>query len=245
MMSPSERMGRAWRTDDQPRIGGRNPDTMTAMEPVILPSAATPQTLKDILVARESCRRFSEGPLSTEHLAALLHCGYGIIGQAVMGDLEFPHRPVPSAGAAYPLHLYALCRSVEGIDQRIFYYEPDSVLRPVNARPSDNAISRLFLDQVYVGAAAAIIVIAAEWDKTMRRYLDRGYRYVMFEVGHVAQNIALCAAALHLGCLSTGGFEDLELAAMLGIPGQQIGPVYALAVGPKSESNDMGFRSPD
>jgi SagB-type dehydrogenase family enzyme len=218
---------------------------MTVSEPLTLPSPVTPAVLADALKDRASCRRFSEQPLTSGQLATMLHCGYGIVGRAAMGGFEFPHRPVPSAGACYPLHVFVLCRSVGGIEPGVFYYEPDSVLRWVNARPPDDGVSRLFFNQGYVGAAAAVIVIAAEWDKTMERYFDRGYRYVMFEVGHVGQNIALCATTLGLGCLSTGGFDDSELATLLGLTGQQISPLYALAVGPKSGDGPEETRTPE
>lgn len=218
---------------------------MMDSEQLTLPRPVTPAVLAEVLEDRLSCRRFSNQPLTSEQLATLLHCGYGIVGRAAMGGFEFPQRPVPSAGACYPLQVFVLCRSVDGIEPRVFYYEPDSILRPVNARPPDDVVSRLFFDQEYVGAAAAVIVLAAEWDKTMHRYFDRGYRYVLFEVGHVGQNIALCAAALGLGCLSTGGFEDLELATLLGLSGQEVAPLYALAVGPKGGTGAEETRTPE
>jgi SagB-type dehydrogenase family enzyme len=79
----------------------------------------------------------------------------------------------------------------------------------------------------------------------MHRYFDRGYRYVLFEVGHVGQNIALCATTLGLGCLSTGGFDDSELAILLGLSGQEVAPLYALAVGPKAGTGPEETRTPE
>ena len=184
---------------------------MTVSEPLTLPLPVTPAVLANVLKDRASCRRFSERPLTSEQLAAMLHCGYGIVGRAAMGGFEFPHRPVPSAGACYPLHVFVLCRSVGGIEPGVFYYEPDSVLRWVTcARPMMGS-SRMFFNQEDVGAAAAVNELIAERDKTMKRYFGRGYRYVMFEVGHVGQKIALWATTVGLGCLSTGGFDDSEL----------------------------------
>ena len=217
---------------------------MTDSEQLTLPAPVTPAVLADALSDRVSCRRFSEQALTSEQLATILHCGYGIVGRAAMGGFEFPQRPVPSAGACYPLHVFVLCRSVDGIEPGVFYYEPDSILRTVNVRPPDDVVSQLFFNQEYVGAAAAVIVLAAEWDKTMHRYFDRGYRYVLFEVGHVGQNIALTAATLGLGCLSTGGFDDSELATLLGLSGQEVAPLYALAVGPSAGTDPEEARTP-
>ncbi len=144
---------------------------------------------------------------------------------------------MPSAGACYPLHIFVLVRTVAGADRGTYRYEPDGhQLIPVGVRPGDTTTAMLFLDQPYVSTASAIIVIAAELGKTLERYADRGYRYVLFEAGHVAQNIALCAAATGVGTLQIGGFLDGHLAAVLQIDGAAVVPLYAAAVGyPGSE----------
>jgi hypothetical protein len=40
------------------------------------------------------------------------------------------------------------------------------------------------------------------------KYEDRSYRYILFEAGHVFQNINLCAAAFDISALNMGGFYD-------------------------------------
>ena len=47
----------------------------------------------------------------------------------------------------------------------------------------------LSLDQSYVANTAAILVISAFLHRSMHKYLDRGYRDVLLETGHVAQNL--------------------------------------------------------
>mgnify|MGYP000559029437 CR=1 FL=1 len=65
---------------------------------------------------------------------------------------------------------------------------------------------------------AAIIFITAIVERSMWKYEDRGYRYILLEAGHVAQNLNLCATAMNLGSLNLGGFFDQLWAdgAMLG-----------------------------
>lgn len=202
-----------------------------------LPEPTLPPSLRKMLDLRVSCRRFSPEPLAIAHLGALLHAGYGVLGKAAANGVEFDHRPVPSAGACYPLHIFVLVRTVAGADRGAYRYDPDAHrLTPMGARPDDATTAILFLDQPYVASASAIIVMAAEMGKTLERYADRGYRYVLFEAGHVGQNIALCAAATGLGNLEIGGFLDGQLAAVLQIGGPVVVPLYAAAVGyPGSE----------
>ena len=57
--------------------------------------------------ARQACvmPALLVGSARSEHLGALLHVAYGVVGIASANGAEFEHRPVPSAGALYPLRL--------------------------------------------------------------------------------------------------------------------------------------------
>ena len=64
------------------------------------------------------------------------------------------------------------------------------------------------LGQSWVKNGAVDIVFTAIYERTTRRYGDRGIRYVHMEVGHAAQNIYLQAVALGLGTVVIGAFHD-------------------------------------
>lgn len=223
----------------QRTIGGASP-----AEVVQLPEAVVPESLAGALGRRASCRRFCPDPLAMSDLAALLHTGYGVFGRASVSGFDFDQRPVPSAGARYPLHLFVLARSVEGLGAGAYHYDPSHrTLNLTGLRPDDAAVASLFLGQSYVATASAIIVIAADVEKTLERYADRGYRYVLFEAGHVAQNIALCAALTGVGNLEIGGFLDEDLAVVLGLDGAWTVALYAAAVGYQATDDPAMTRS--
>ena len=46
------------------------------------------------------------------------------------------------------------------------------------------------------------IVLVAHYERTTRRYGERGYRYVYMEAGYVSQYIYLQAEALQLGTVA-------------------------------------------
>ncbi len=68
-------------------------------------------------------------------------------------------------------------------------------------------------------------------DRIAPRYASRGYRYMLFEAGHIAQNLYLLGAAHGLCVQAAGGFIDAEIACMLALESGR-DPLYLLAVGP-------------
>ena len=202
--------------------------------------------LQDAVSRRLSCRRFSGSEITLHELSALLASGYGVEGKLVVGPSEFVERPVPSGGGLYPLELYVMAKAVEGIQQGIYHYAPIphglETLSPV-ALP-DSVLSSLFLGQTYLTVAAAVIVICAVWERTFWKYGDRGYRYVLLEAGHAAQNLNLVSVALGLGSFNLGGFFDADLSRCLGLDAEEEAPVYGVAVGRPLTSDRTEARQP-
>ncbi|RLE89506.1 MAG: hypothetical protein DRJ49_02745 [Thermoprotei archaeon] len=104
-------------------------------------------------------------------------------------------KTVPSAGATFPLEVYAICHNVENVKPAIYAY---SSQRPLEGElehvaPID---SKLQIDI----PRALDVVIVAHYERTTRTYGRRGYRYVYNEVGHCIQNIILESALLGISC---------------------------------------------
>lgn len=55
------------------------------------------------------------------------------------------------------------------------------------------------------------------------KYGPRGYRLALFDVGHVSQNLNLCATALGLEVCAIAGFVDEAINSVLGLDGLQTG----------------------
>ncbi len=232
------------------------PETASAVAPfqedctapsVRLPAPQFPaMSLKDAIAGRSSCRRFAAAPLAVEDLATLLAAAYGVWGQVVLVEQEFFERPVPSGGGLYPLELYVLARNVTGLTAGVFHYSALShVAEQVrNLSLPDRFLSELFLGQPYVAAAAAIVVLTAVVERSLWKYGDRGYRYILLEAGHAAQNLNLTATALGLGSCNLGGFFDTDLTALLGLDEEFAVPLYGVAIGRPASEDRMELRQP-
>jgi len=187
------------------------------------PRTQGPMSLELCLERRRSIREFSPRPLNLEELSQLLWAGQGITHR--MG-----YRTAPSAGALYPIELFVCAWEVDRLTQGIYWYHPNGHRIEYYAQvPARKDLARAALDQDSVRLAPAVIVVAAVYSRTTKKYGERGIRYVHMEAGHVAQNIYLQATALHLGTVAIGAFYDNQLKKLLSF--RQEEPLYLLPVG--------------
>lgn len=187
--------------------------------PLPSPAPTGPLSLEEALARRRSVREFDTIPLTMAELGQLLWAAQGITD-------ERGFRTAPSAGALYPLEVYAV--TADGI----FHYEPPGHrLAQVSAGDARQALQKAALDQKAVGQAPALFVIAAVYGRTARKYgAERSPRYVHLEAGHAAQNLLLEAAALGLGAVPIGAFDDKEVQQALGLPADHE-PLYLIPTG--------------
>ena len=176
-------------------------------------------SLEAALARRRSVREFSDEPLTLAEVGQLLWAAQGITHPE-------GYRTAPSAGALYPLEIYA------ATPDGLFHYEPPehrlATLGRQDARP---ALYEAAHRQEAVLQAPLVIVMAAAYSRTAAKYGEqRGPRYVHLDVGHAAQNVLLQAVALDLGAAPVGAFEDAEVVEALGLPADQQ-PVYLIPVG--------------
>jgi len=82
-----------------------------------------------------------------------------------------------------------------------------------------------------VGASPVTIILTARFDRTTRKYADRGYRYAYIEVGAICENIYLQAQSLDLGTAAVGAFNDASLNDFLDIDGRSEAAILIMPVG--------------
>ena len=214
-------------------------------ETVPLPAPILPPvSLADAITRRASCRQFTGEPLPLQQVSNLLFAAYGIHGEFPFGDQQFFERTVPSGGGLFPLELYLLLRFGSDVDPGVYHYNAlHHFLERIHSfQMPGPLLSELFLGQPYLMNAAGILVITTVVERSLWKYEDRGYRYILFEAGHVAQNLNLAAAAQELGCLNLGGFFDTELAALLSIDIDQEVPLYCVALGEPRTKDRVAMR---
>lgn len=204
---------------------------------VPLPKAGPADGLSRLIRARQSCRGYAAKPLELTMLAEMLASAYGPTRLARFPNgLEMESRAVPSAGGLYPIEIYGLCRHVDGLADGLYHYSIlDHALEPLRFDVSQAAVSTFLLAEPFVENANAVVFLSAVFDRTLHKYGARGYRYVLLEAGHVAQNLCLLATERGLGSLCIGGFMDSETNRFLGLDGVTEATVYAVGIGHSAE----------
>jgi SagB-type dehydrogenase family enzyme len=183
---------------------------------------------------RYSCRAYEPKTLPLSTLSALLLGGYGITrtDETLLGGSMALMRPVPSAGGLFPLEIYVATQRVQDIPDGLHHYNVrHHALEPLSDGPIFKALQPHLLMYQAIEHANAVVFLAAVFKRTQKKYGPRGYRYILLEAGHVAQNLCLLAVEQGLGSLCMGGYTDEELNRLLGLNPLEEGVVYSVAVG--------------
>jgi SagB-type dehydrogenase family enzyme len=176
-------------------------------------------SLEEALVQRRSTREFEAAPLTREELGQLLWAAQGITH-------ERGFRTAPSAGALYPLEIYA------ATEEAVLHYVPHGhIVEVASLGDARTALYEVALRQEAVRHAPAVIIVTAAYKRTAAKYgTARSPRYVQLEAGHAAQNLLLQAVALGLGAVPIGAFDDTGVQRVLGLPSDHE-PLYLIPVG--------------
>jgi SagB-type dehydrogenase family enzyme len=228
-------------TEAQARISSRQAgDTLPYTQ---FPRIALPEDLEPIdvplshaIAARSTPAAMTRERLSMPELAALLYCAYGVSRDGEQSGDGRSRRTVPSAGATYPLEIFFHSVAVDELPPGLYHYNPiDNELRRIRAGDQTAQIASALIDKELAVKSSLIVFIAAMFERTISRYGDRGYRLVLLEAGHLAQNLILAATGLGLGCCPIGNYHDRKIDRLLGFDGLLQSTVYMAAVGMAAE----------
>ena len=180
-----------------------------------LPPPAGPATgLMDVLRERATVRSFNvHAPLSLGTLSTFLYwsCGKKESGPEARESKRF----YPSGGARYPLEVYFYHMGSDELPRGVYHYNVlhHTIERLIHVRDIERHF-KSFSAYPWVHEPPLYIFITALFERNVRKYGERGYRFVLFEAGALLQNIYLVAGALSLGCSPIGSALDEKFAAL-------------------------------
>lgn len=196
-----------------------------------LPEFTSGVLIEEAIAWRRSIRDYKNEPIKIEHLSKILWASQGI------NEFGYGFRTVPSAGATYPLKVYSIIAN-NGVNIDTTDYLPAGLYRyniqdhSIELSKSGDfreELTKAALHQEWVRKAPVNIVINSVYERTTGRYGDRGHRYVHIEDGHAGENIYLMAAALGLGTVAIGAFDDEKVSEIIGAE-QKESPLYIMPI---------------
>jgi SagB-type dehydrogenase family enzyme len=192
------------------------------------PRFAAGLATEEAIARRRSVRAYSGQPLDAATLSRVLMLTGGI----VTSEWGAPHRAAPSSGALYPIEVYPVVHTVDGVEPGVYHYGIERhVLELVAAGDVRQRVVEQSLHQEFLGQCNAVVFLTMIMQRMRFKYQDRSYRYGLLEAGHIGENLYLAATSLGLGACGVGAFMDDDINRMLGVDGVEEAVVYMLALG--------------
>lgn len=215
---------------------GNKPETyktyQNPIKTIDLPEIEFPSDTEfwEIIKNRHSTRNFNQKPLNIEELGLIL---FGISGI----NRRLPHfefRTVPSAGGLFPIETYPVINNVSDLSEGIYHYNiKDHSLEFIKEGNFRKEVANACLGQKMAFKSSVNFIWTAIIERSQWKYLQRCYRYIYLDAGHIGQNLYLVGEALDLGVCTIGAIFDDELNNIVGVDGESETSVYVGVVGKK------------
>jgi SagB-type dehydrogenase family enzyme len=167
-------------------------------------------------------------PLDLPQLSRLLRYGAGVMKTVrYPGALVYHFRAYSSAGALYPVELYA------ALPDGLHHFHPlEHALRRLREEDMRAALAEAAVAPDAARAGALLVLSGILW-RTGWKYGERGYRHLYWDGGTMLANLLALAGSAGLRPRLLTGFVDSRVNEILGVEGER---EAALALLVRSES---------
>jgi SagB-type dehydrogenase family enzyme len=198
----------------------------------------------DVIGRRRSTRRFTGDPIELPHLSTILRAASGVTRQSRVQvsdqrEVTLRFRAVSSGGGLYPVELYVAALRAQRLDRAVYRFDP--IQEGLVRAGSSNTLA-LMLDAFptygqasWTSHCSAIFLLVGHPWRSMRKYGNRGLRFLFLEAGAMAQNIHLACEALGLGSFDCASVYDDEVHEALGIDGLHESLLHTVIIGAGAE----------
>ena len=174
-----------------------------------------------------------EIPLDLSSLARLLYLSAGLVRKAqlpVAGEVHY--RAAASAGALFPIEVYAVCRAIPGLDAGVYHFSPaDFTLNPLRQGDHRAALAETVDGDDLVAASPVSLILTANFWRSAWKYRARSYRYCFWDAGTILSNLLAATSAKGLSARILAGFLDDDVNGILGLDGRDESAVCIVPVG--------------
>jgi SagB-type dehydrogenase family enzyme len=181
---------------------------------------------------RAPAERASSAPLSFADLAWILRWGAGVIRTREMAGGEvYSFRAYSSAGALYPVEVYAACGDLPGLPAGLYHFHPGELaLRRLRNHDVRGILAAAADEPALAEAGVALLLTGILW-RTAWKYQARGYRHLYWDAGTMLANLLALAASARFEAQLLTGFVDDDVNRLLGVDGEREAALALLSVG--------------
>ncbi|SDZ42545.1 SagB-type dehydrogenase domain-containing protein [Micromonospora pattaloongensis] len=156
-------------------------------------------------------------PMDAAQLGRVLFLGAGVVRTAERNGRPILYRASGSAGARFPLEVYASTRGVAGVPDGVHWYDA-----------ARHALVRV--GPAATGTVTTIVVTGVPW-RTGWRYAERGWRHLYWDAGTLLSQLSAAAASAGLAPRLRSRFPDAALRELVGADGVHEHPLALLSLG--------------
>jgi SagB-type dehydrogenase family enzyme len=199
------------------------------------PTVLTSRSLSDVLKERQSAQKLSLEKFTLLEVSTIL-ASVGLKPKSSRSS--FGGRTYPSAGAKYPGETYIIILDCDELRPGLYHYAINEheleelwihdLRAPLLAATNDQRVL----------SASVVMIFSLVFGRVAEKYGDRGVRYGLIELGHMAQNISLVAHTLHKACYDIGGFIDSTVNTWLDIDNEIEAAALLMVLGGEHEEFD-------
>ncbi|WP_436535092.1 hypothetical protein [Actinoplanes sp. HUAS TT8] len=156
-------------------------------------------------------------PLDAAQLGRVLFLGAGVVRTGKRDGRTILYRAAGSAGARFPLEVYASAVGVAGVPDAVYWYD---AVRHALVRVAPAA----------GGDVTTLIVTGVPW-RTGWRYAERGWRHLYWDAGTVLAQLSAAANSAGLRPRLRSLFPDAAVRDLVGADGVHEYPLALLSLG--------------
>ena len=188
--------------------------------------------LRTAMMRRQSCRTYSDAPLTLEELSFLLWATQGV---KLKLDSGHALRTVPSAGCRHAFETYLCVLNVTGLEKGIYRYLPleHHLIFEFDIENPERKITKAALGQSFAGDAAVTFIWTAIPYRMEWRYGLAAHKVIALDAGHLCQNLYLACEAIDAGTCAIAAYDQEKMDSMLNLDGKDEFTIYLAPVGKK------------
>nr|WP_300004175.1 SagB/ThcOx family dehydrogenase [Tissierella sp.] len=180
---------------------------------------------------RKSHRVYKDEAITLEELSYLLTMTQRI--KEIKGNNYVGLRAVPSAGGRHPFETYLVVLDVESLKNGIYRYLPleHKLIFVKEEVDLDEKITLAANKQKFAGRAGVTFVWTCIPYRTEWRYVDRSYKIMLLDAGHIGQALYLACETIGLGTCAIASYDQELMDSLVEVDGEDEFTVYLSPVG--------------